>query len=844
MGSRQRADRLCRAAAARLGRTSTSAPSNRSYTVGGDSQIVADELRKVPGRLAGRDVTVSFEVGDFGDQPLLLGENAAEALEFDISPRKAGASVFSHTLGAWLPVRRLPGGLIALDLCALASGDDEYEDALDADLCAQLSAYLSLSANEIRTLHRRLGHPGTEKLLSILTNARADEATLKLAKEAQKQCASCQQTGNRAKHSSGAGAGSTALRRAEVFVGDVKYFRKQPILHFTDVFSRYQRAYVLDVEANGQVPVAGVVRCLQQLRVDMGLPTSLFIDGDGLLNNDEVGQFLRDHGVQLLLSGANAPWQNGLAERHGHLLGQALERFYLESDADPDLPATAPLRVVLPVLVARKNELPGDASVEGISPFEAWHGRRPQSHLLGINNAAIDHGQEAHPRFGDEWRRLRAITERIDRVLLEARSRKVVTDALRKSVKPARDYTPGDDFWFYTEKGSKVKVSGWKGPARLLQVEKRIAVLRYNGRFYERSVDDIKPFCPPHGDPAAAAALQASRADRAAETAQLSATQSVSSHALLRSVLHRLQRNRPVHAQTAEMLERHFGRRFLGAQLAKNPLRYQGLRNVAFSQLGSRVTVLFDAQGRELWRHEDAGAPMRRAIPMSPHLAPTIHAQVALFFRPGSVGTPLDESDDDEKKQSVGAGENTADVTEDDSSLDDQHDLEPPTSPSPPPVDIPDSVEPPTQEDMTMEVAPPPPADDEPTTPPGYTAEYDPPTVTIIGEEPPPSMNTPPPAGNHPEMFSIATPGDSPDHAEDDDGDEQGDADDFEDAQETHEQDATPTPSERPEEAHVEPQPPTAFAPSYGPARVPPPSQAPQRRSSRLNKDLQTSPLK
>ena len=502
------------------------------------------------------------------------------------------------------------------------------------------------------------------------------------------------------------------------------------------------------------------------------------------------------------------------------------------------------MRVVLPVLVARKNELPGDASVEGISPFEAWHGRRPQSHLLGINNAAIDHGQEAHPRFGDEWRRLRAITERIDRVLLEARSRKVVTDALRKSVKPAREYTPGDDFWFYTEKGSKVKVSGWKGPARLLQVEKRIAVLRYNGRFYERSVDDIKPFCPPHGDPAAAAALQASRADRAAETAQLSATHSVSSHALLRSVLHRLQRNRPVHAQTAEMLERHFGRRFLGAQLAKNPLRYQGLRNVAFSQLGSRVTVLFDAQGRELWRHEDAGAPMRRAIPMSPHLAPTIHAQVALFFRPGSVGTPLDESDDDEKKQSVGAGENTADVTEDDSSLDDQHDLEPPTSPSPPPVDIPDSVEPPTQEDMTMEVAPPPPADDEPTTPPGYTAEYDPPTVTIIGEEPSPSTNTPPPTGNHPEMFSIATPGDSPDHAEDDDGDEQGDADDFEDAQETHEQDATPTPSERPEEAHVEPQPPTAFAPSYGPARVPPPSQAPQRRSSRLNKDLQTSPLK
>ena len=38
---------------------------------------------------------------------------------------------------------------------------------------------------------------------------------------------------------SGDGASNTALRRAEVFVADVKYFRKRPILHFTDVFSWY-----------------------------------------------------------------------------------------------------------------------------------------------------------------------------------------------------------------------------------------------------------------------------------------------------------------------------------------------------------------------------------------------------------------------------------------------------------------------------------------------------------------------------------------------------------------------------------------------------------------------------
>ena len=54
-------------------------------------------------------------------------------------------------------------------------------------------------------------------------------------------------------------------------------------------------------------------------------------------------------------------------------------------------------------------------------------------------------------------------------------------------------------------------------------------------------------------------------------------------------------------------------------------------------------------------------------------------------------------------------------------------------------------------------------------------------------------MNTPPPAGNQPDMFSIATPIDAPDRADDDDGEDHGDAYDFEDAHETHEQEAMRT---------------------------------------------------
>ena len=112
---------------------------------------------------------------------------------------------------------------------------------------------------------------------------------------------------------------------------------------------------------------------------------------------------------------------------------------------------------------------------------------------------------------------------------------------------------------------------------------------------------------------------------------------------------------------------------------------------MTFPQLGSRCTVLFDADGHELWRHEDRGAPMRRAIPMDPRLAPRVHAQIALFFRPIAVSTPLGESDDDEQKQSASPGdaaEEGDDDAEDESNDEhDPHDHDPPTSPSPPPVD-------------------------------------------------------------------------------------------------------------------------------------------------------------
>ena len=65
-----------------------------------------------------------------------------------------------------------------------------------------------------------------------------------------------------------------------------------------------------------------------RMRLDMGMPTVFYADGDGMLANSQVASFLDSHGTKTELSGPHAPWQNGTAERHGGLIKLLVRRFF------------------------------------------------------------------------------------------------------------------------------------------------------------------------------------------------------------------------------------------------------------------------------------------------------------------------------------------------------------------------------------------------------------------------------------------------------------------------------------------------------------------------------------
>jgi len=173
--------------------------------------------------------------------------------------------------------------------------------------------------------------------------------------------------------------------------------------------------------------------------------------------------------------------------------------------------------------------------------------------------------------------------EALRQLVNSLRSRKLIGEALRKTIKPTRPVVAGNKVFFYTGGGKAVKSIGWRGPATVVQINGRQSVLQFSGRFYTRSLDTLRPWTPPHGGVEAAAVAAKKAAQRAEKEStkppglEPKATQASESTAqlgdasvpasLYQSVLCTLREHRSLDPEQEARLEVLFGRRFLSAQV-------------------------------------------------------------------------------------------------------------------------------------------------------------------------------------------------------------------------------------------------------------------------------------
>ena len=169
--------------------------------------------------------------------------------------------------------------------------------------------------------------------------------------------------------------------------------------------------------------VNNVLRCVRRL---YGLPEYLFYDGDGIYTAGDVEKTLAGFGVEPLPSTSDAPWSNGIAEKHGDMLKLVLERFF--EDYQGQNPTNLTFSDILEEALASKNETPGGADVAGLSPFELFLQQKPTSHPTAPDRLDVGPLDDELPKAHEEDMQVR---EALRASVNSMRSRRLIGEAIR-----------------------------------------------------------------------------------------------------------------------------------------------------------------------------------------------------------------------------------------------------------------------------------------------------------------------------------------------------------------------------------------------------------------------------
>ena len=102
-------------------------------------------------------------------------------------------------------------------------------------------------------------------------------------------------------------------------------------------------------------------------------------DGGGEYVNTEMREFLIKHGIHHEMTTPDTPQQNGVAERYNRTLMESIRAVKITAGIPDELWAE-----LVASATYLRNRLPTRANKESASPFELWHGHKPDISNLRV----------------------------------------------------------------------------------------------------------------------------------------------------------------------------------------------------------------------------------------------------------------------------------------------------------------------------------------------------------------------------------------------------------------------------------------------------------------------------
>ena len=413
----------------------------------------------IPATLGAKSIYISTDIVD-QDVPFLLSRAAMKKMRMIID---FGTDVATF-LGISYPLTITSSGHYTIPLTPSVQLLSTIKCLPDTQVVFTVSTTLSKHQQALK-LHRQFAHAPADRIIALLNAAGKPWCTDKDLKSelmtVSGQCQTCLEYGKELPKP------SVALPSANCFQDtvalDLKFYNMKILLHLIDYATRYSACTTIPSKRPDQV----VKAMFSNWIAIFGPPSKFLSDNGGEFINQELLDLCEAYNITLKTTGAEAPWSNGLIERHNQVLGNMLDRVLGDLNCN--------FEIALAWCVNAKNSL---QNVHGFSPYQLVFGHNPV--LPNPFNNKPPAFEDTESRSSEIVRtNLNALhSSRV--AFMESERSERLRRALRTNTRTYSDQVVvnGDKVYYKRNDAKK-----WKGPAYVLGRDGQQILLKHGGYY-------------------------------------------------------------------------------------------------------------------------------------------------------------------------------------------------------------------------------------------------------------------------------------------------------------------------------------------------------------------------
>ena len=429
--------------------------SNNSFKFGSGKLHQSLYMIMIPAYIGSKNVWIEVDVIET-DIPLLMSKKAMKKANTTINFKNDTVTMFGEKLNVL--VTQSGHYAVPLDKNHKVLSDAESGSAR---IILHVKSFDNKDKNKMASkLHSQFSHPSVNKLIKLVSSAGMGDDT-QLLDEIRKVSNSCKICQEYRRPSPRPVIGMPlATEFNEVVAMDLKKFQGRWILHLIDHLSRFSAACFLQSKNPEEV----IDKIFQIWISIFGPPKRFLSDNGGEFSNQQFHSLCESFNITVMTTAAEAPWSNGLCERHNAVLADMLEKTVADNKCT--------LKTALSWSIHAKNSL---ANVHGFTPYQIAIGYTPRLPSNLFNDPPALETDLPHSKIVSQ--NLNSIAA-ARRAFIEAENSERVKRALRHNIRPSsnKKFYVGDSVYYKRNDSKK-----WKGPGKVIGQDSQQVLIKHGG---------------------------------------------------------------------------------------------------------------------------------------------------------------------------------------------------------------------------------------------------------------------------------------------------------------------------------------------------------------------------